>query len=92
MNYKLTTANQPFISDLGGSCNTDNPFAQETVASLNSALARRATLTHGAFNLENEEGSVFIKAFEEYIATQQSAEDFLSLADVGIDQLAGGNE
>ena len=86
---QVNDGQQPFISDLGGSCNTDNPFAQETVASLNSALARRATLTHGAFNLENEEGSVFIKAFEEYIATQQSAEDFLSLADVGIDQLAG---
>ncbi|EPJ45480.1 MAG: nucleoid-associated protein NdpA [Osedax symbiont Rs1] len=79
---------QPFISDLGGSCNTDNPFAQETVASLNSALARRATLTHGAFNPENEAGQVFIKAFEEYIASEQNAADFLTLADIGIDQLA----
>jgi len=78
----------PFISDLGGSCNVDNPFAQETVNSLNNALARRATLTHGAFNNENDDGRVFIKAFEDYFANEQTADDFLSLADVGIDQLA----
>lgn len=85
---QVNEGQQPFISDIGGSCNIDNPFAQETVASLNNALARRATLTHGAFNDENEEGLVFIKAFEEYIQTEQNSDDFLTLADVGIDQLA----
>jgi nucleoid-associated protein YejK len=85
---QVNDGQQPYISDLGGSCNIDNPFAQETVASLNSSLARRATLTHGAFNRENDEGLAFINAFEEYTQTEQNAEDFLALADVGIDQLA----
>jgi nucleoid-associated protein YejK len=85
---QVNDGQQPYISDLGGSCNIDNPFAQETVASLNSSLARRATLTHGAFNRENDEGLAFINAFEEYTQTEQNAADFLALADVGIDQLA----
>lgn len=85
---QVNDGQQPYISDLGGSCNIDNPFAQETVASLNSALARRATLTHGAFNRENGDGLVFINAFEQYTKTEQNADDFLALADVGIDQLA----
>lgn len=85
---QVNSGQSPFISDLGGSCNTDNPLAQETVSALNNALARRATLTHGAFNRENTEGMVFINAFDEYTSTNQSADDFLALADIGIDQLA----
>jgi nucleoid-associated protein YejK len=85
---QVNEGQQPFISDLGGLCDTDNPFALETVTSLNSALARRATLTHGAFNYDNQDGSVFISAFEHYVASEQNPDDFLTLADVGIDQLA----
>lgn len=85
---QVSDSQKPYISDLGGSCDTDNPFAVETVISLNNSLARRATLTHGAFNRENEEGLVFVNAFEQYCQSEQSADDFLTLADVGIDQLA----
>lgn len=76
------------VSDHGGTCSVDNPFAVDTVAALNNALARRATLTHGAFNRESEDGVAFIQAFERFLATEQNSDDFLSLADTGIEQLA----
>ncbi len=76
------------ISERGGSVNTQPPVVPDMVLSLNNALARRSTLTHGSFNKENPNGYPFIQAFESYLSEEQSSSDFLKLSDLGITQLA----
>lgn len=76
------------ISERGGSVNTQHTVVPDMVLALNNALARRSTLTHGSFNKENRDGYPFIQAFENYLQQEQSASDFLKLADLGIAQLA----
>ncbi|MGB1237979.1 MAG: nucleoid-associated protein [Pseudomonadales bacterium] len=85
---QINDTQQAVISNHGGSCSVDNPFALDTVQALNGALARRATLTHGAFNRDSEEGRPFIEAFEHFLQTEQNSEDFLTFADIGLAQLA----
>lgn len=76
------------ISEKGGLVNTHNSVVPDMVDSLNNALARRSTLTHGSFNQENQEGYPFISAFSSYLKSEQQDGDFLRLADQGIAQLA----
>ena len=76
------------ISDRGGIVSTQQSLALDIVSSLNNALARRSTLTHGSFNQEAPQSYPFIQAFERYAAGDQGVESFLQLADLGISQLA----
>lgn len=76
------------ISDQGGLIDIYSPMANLLFDGLISAFARRSSLTHGSFNHEQQDDFPFISSFEHYSNGDQQAEDFLSLTDNGMAQLA----
>ncbi|MBY4675806.1 nucleoid-associated protein [Marinobacterium sp. CAU 1594] len=75
------------VSDRGGLIDVHSAMAQQLFEGLIAAFARRSSLTHGSFNLENEADYPFISAFEHYLQSGIQAEDFQQLTDIGMAQL-----
>lgn len=75
------------VADRGGVVTSSTDIASQMVESLNNALARRSTLTHGSFNQENPAGYPFIDAFSQYLESKQTSDAFSTLCDTGLAQL-----
>ncbi|RVU31115.1 nucleoid-associated protein [Neptunomonas marina] len=75
------------VADRGGVVTSSTDIASQMVESLNNALARRSTLTHGSFNQENPAGYPFIDAFSQYLESEQTSDAFSTLCDTGLAQL-----
>ncbi len=76
------------ISAKGGPIDVHSAMANQLFDALLAAFNRRAALTHGSFNEENEEGYPFIAAFERFVKSGNSAQDFGALTECGMAQLA----
>lgn len=76
------------IGDRGGLVNNQSAMAENLFNGLLGAFTRRSSLTHGSFNLEEQDSYPFISAFEAYIGGESQAEDFLQLSDNGMAELA----
>ena len=76
------------ISDKGGAVDIHSAMANQLFDALLSAFDRRSALTHGSFNNENTDGYPFISAFEGFVNSANSKDDFQALVDTGLSQLA----
>lgn|GEM_PF-934305 len=76
------------IGERGGLVNNQSAMAENLFNGLLGAFTRRSSLTHGSFNLEEQDAYPFISAFEAYIGGDGQAEDFLQLSDNGMAELA----
>ena len=76
------------VTERGGMIPSTDSMANQLFETLNSAFSRRSSLTHGSFNHENEEGYPFISAFESFVASEYSSEEFMQLTDKSMAQLA----
>jgi len=80
--------NQASVSDRGGASDVEQPVTQELGEALVNAFNRRSALTHGSFNVENEDGYPFISAFNQYLQTDRDESAFLQLTEQSMAQLA----
>lgn len=75
------------ISDRGGIIPLTDPMARQLFDMLYSAFSRRSSLTHGAFNQENEDSFPFISTFESFVQSDWNEENFTQLTDKSMAQL-----
>ena len=75
------------ISDRGGIIPVTEPMARQLFDTLYTAFSRRSSLTHGAFNKENEDSFPFISAFEAFTKNEWDESNFEQLTDKSMAQL-----
>jgi len=76
------------VSERGGLVDRHSAMAENLFEGLLSAFTRRSSLTHGSFNLEEQQEYPFISAFETWVSGDNQPEDFIEFSDNSMAELA----